>query len=251
MKTEYQKIIEYMMESGRRIEEKSGQIDDIGVKKQYLTEEDIEIERGFTKLIQTFPGDHIVFAEEENDLFSNGDNVWVIDPISSTYSFINGLPHYAIVCSHLHKGEIVFAAVYDPSVNELFTAVKGEGANLNSKRIFVKQIRESVIYNLCEQWFGTPESEEIWKSLFSLNVHRNFQSFAVNYCWVAAGRFTGVVALTKDAFPEYAGKLLIEEAGGIFTNEKGDDSINPNDRIFIGGTQETYSSLRDILKTVL
>jgi myo-inositol-1(or 4)-monophosphatase len=137
---DYEKITNYMIEAGKRIKEKAGQVEDIGIKKQWLTQEDIEIERGFVDLIKTFEGDHIVFAEEENSDFKEKDNVWIIDPISSTIAFIGGLPHYAIVCSHLHKGKVVFAAVYDPSIDEMFTAIKGQGAFLNGKSINVQNL---------------------------------------------------------------------------------------------------------------
>lgn len=252
MQSEYQKIIDYTLESGKRIKEKAGRIADIGVKKQYLTEEDIAIERGFADLINTFDGDHVVFAEEENFDFQEQDNIWVIDPISATASFIAGLPHYAIVCSHLHKGEVVFAAVYDPSVDEMFTAIKGQGAFLNGKKItFNIESTEPIIFNLSREWRNKPEAKHIWGELYDQNVYRNTNSFAVNYCWVAAGRFAGVLALTKDSFPEFAGKLMIEEAGGTFTNDRQEENIKHIDRIFVGGTPEISNKLMEVLRNTI
>ena len=240
-----------MIASGRRIKEKAGQIADIGVKKQYLTEEDLEIERGFTNLISTFQGNHAVFAEEENFDFQDDDNVWVIDPISATIAFIGGLPHYSIVCSHLHKGVVVFSAVYDPSVDEMYTAYKGKGAFLNGREIKVgNRGKERVILNLSYEWRDKQEAKDIWEKTYDLNVYRNSNSFAVNYCWVAAGRYDGVIALTKDSFPEFAGKLMIEEAGGIFTNQKQDKNLYHSDRIFIGGTKEEYDKLVSIIHSI-
>lgn len=246
---EYQKVIDYMLAAGRRIKDKAGQIEDIGVKKQYLTEEDIAIERGFANLISSFDGDHIVFAEEENFDFKEKDNIWVIDPISATSAFIGGLPHYSIVCSHLHENEVVFAAVYDPSVDELFTAYKGKGTYLNGDKINISSRgKKRILLNLSYEWFGKLEAKKLWNKIYDLNIYRNSNSFAVNYCWVAAGRYDGIIALTKDTFPEFAGKLMIEEAGGNFTNDKKEKKINYFDRIFIGGDETTYNQLVDELK---
>ena len=247
--TEYKKIIDYMLDTGKRIKEKAGRITDIGIKKRYLTEEDIAIERGFSDLINTFDGNHLVFAEEENFDFQENDNIWVIDPISATIAFIGGLPHYSIVCSHLHKSEVVFAAVYDPSTDEMFTAFKNEGAFLNGKEIKVGNSvgGESIVFNLSNKWHEKPEAKDIWNKAYDFNACRTPSSFAVSYCWVAAGRYDGVIALTKDSFPEFAGKLIIEEAGGIFTNQRQEKNLIHSDRVFAGGSSEVYNRLIKII----
>jgi myo-inositol-1(or 4)-monophosphatase len=252
MEPDYQKVINYMLEAGQRIKEKAGKIEDIGVKKQWLTEEDIAIERDLTKIIKTFENDHLVYAEEENDNFETADNVWAIDPISSTSSFIGGLPHYSIVCSHLHKGQVTFAAVYDPTINELYTAYLGKGAFLNGEKIQIQSRgKQRFILNLSYEWAGKKQAKDVWISLFDQNLYRYSNSFAVSYCWIAAGRYDGIVALTKDTFPEFAGKLIIEEAGGIFRNLQDEENINHFDRVFIGGSQETYQKLSNIIKPIM
>lgn len=249
MHSDYQLIIHYMLSCGKRIKDKAGKIEDIGVLKKYLTDEDLQIERGFVDIIKNFAGDHVVFAEEENDKFEQRDNIWIMDPISGTKTFINGLPHYAIVCSHLHKGEVVFACVYDPSVEEIYVAEKGKGASLNGRSINVSEKEDSmVLFNLSEKWEGTAEGKKYFSALFDNKVFRNTNSFAINYAWVAAGKFSGIFAMTKDTFPEYAGQLLIEEAGGIFTNDRGEINIKPDDRIFIGGSKDIHRKLIAIIK---
>ena len=70
----------------------------------------------------------------------------------------------------------------------------------------------------------------------------------VNYCAVASGRADGIIAFTKDAFPEFAGSLIIKEAGGKFTNIEGSNNIAPTDRIFIGGNMESYKELFGLVR---
>lgn len=152
MQIDYQKIIDFILTSGKRLATRAGNIADIGITKTDLTEEDLAIERGLKNIISSFGNDHVLYAEEENDLFQKTDNIWVIDPISGTESFIRGLPHYSIVLTHLVKHKAVFAAVYDPSVDELFTAYLNKGAFLNGQPIKVSQGCDKIILRPSNVW---------------------------------------------------------------------------------------------------
>src|SRR3989338_6115527 len=96
----YTEIIAFMVSSCKRIATRAGKIKDIGIKKQWLTEEDIAIERGLKEIIQKHHPNHAFFAEEEHDSFPENENVWIADPISGTRTFIDGLPHYGIVVAY-------------------------------------------------------------------------------------------------------------------------------------------------------
>jgi myo-inositol-1(or 4)-monophosphatase len=238
----YSRLTDLLVTSGDRIHLRAGDIADIGMLKRDLTEEDIRIERETSNLILTEFPIHTVFAEEEHDRFQDSDDVWVIDPISGTAAYIAGIPHYGLVVTHVHKNEPQFSAVYDPSSSELYVAEKGKGASLNGRPIHISNTTETVIVNLAKNKINTPQADLIWAGLRNFQAYRYAQSFAVNYCWVAAGRFDGVVALTKDAFPEYAGWLMIKEAGGKFTSRAG-GSVRPADRSFLGGNFAMYDKL--------
>lgn len=238
-------VTEYVISSGKRLLSEAGHIQDIGVAKRYLTEEDLAIERGFKEIVG---GEgHALFAEEENLNFIENNDIWVVDPISQTSSFIKGLGHYAVVASHIHKSKVKYAVVYDPSVDELFTATDGGGAFLNGNKIVVSSGNETppaIIFNRSSVWQGNQVVDEFWLRLNRYGtIYRNTSSFAVNYCYVACGRFDGIVALAKDPFPEYAGSLIMKEAGGKFTNSKGDEIISPTDKGFVGGNHKTYNDL--------
>jgi fructose-1,6-bisphosphatase/inositol monophosphatase family enzyme len=75
---------------------------------------------------------------------------------------------------------------------------------------------------------------------------------ALNYCLVAKGDFEGVVSLTKDAFPEFAGLHIANRSGAVATNILGDENIAPDDRVFIcGSNKEIYNQLLAKTKSVL
>ena len=218
----YQKIINKIIELGDTLPAISGRTFDIGKTKMYLTEKDLEIETELTNMINTFPGKHSVYAEEFHDIFVEDDNVWIIDPISNTTNFIHGMPHYSLVLSHLHKGEIKFAVVYDPSNKELFTAEKGKGAFLNKKRIYVSNRKENTLFIISESRSQKEKSLKIIRTILENgSIIRNLGSLGVHYAYVACGRADVAVSFNKDTFPEFAGKLLVEEAGGKFTDFNG------------------------------
>lgn len=73
----------------------------------------------------------------------------------------------------------------------------------------------------------------------------------INYCAVASGKVDGIIAMTKDSFPEFAGALIIQEAGGKFTNIDGQSDLNSTDRIFIGGNTKIYDDLLPLVREVV
>lgn len=222
----YQEIINKIVELGDSLPEISGHALDIGKDKQWLTQKEIEIETELVNIINTFSGNHSVYAEELHSTFVENENVWVIDAISGTINFIHGMPHYSVVLSHLHKGEIKFAVVYDPTNKELFTAEKGKGAYLNNKKIRVSNRKENTFF-MIGPYFTPPRSyrkkalEIISKMSENGSIIRTFGSLGVHYAYVACGRADVAISFNEDMFAEFAGKLLVEEAGGKFTDFKG------------------------------
>ena len=220
----YEKIVTLMKTLGDTLPARSGKVEDIGIKKAWLTEDDTRIEREFQKLVKGFGPGHTLYAEEINDEYIDAENIWVLDPISSTFSYIHGLPFYTIVIAHLVCGEVVFGAVYDPSRRELFTAEKGEGAYLNESRIYVSEESSDpcLIFNPSTGHGRFPK--EINLKLMNeflamgkmIGQVKNFGSYGLHYAYIASGRAEAAISLMKDT-SEFAGKILVEEAGGVFT----------------------------------
>jgi myo-inositol-1(or 4)-monophosphatase len=250
----YQQVIDHMLSSGRRIRDRAGRIDDIGVTKAYLTEEDIRIERELAAIVHAAHPDHHVYAEEEHDHLLDAEDVWVVDPISGTQLFISGLPHYAIVAAHVHGGRVQFAAVFDPTLDDLYTAHRGQGAYLNGRKFSIGDRRspaQKIVFNLSIGWPDTAAAARMFGALGSFDLYRIPASHAANDCLVARGSYSGVVTFGKDSFPYFASSLIVKEAGGVFTNLRGEEDIRPNDRVFIGGDLQTYQMLKPIVERVI
>ena len=248
----YQKIINKIIELGDSLPAISGNIVDIGKNKQWLTAKEIEIETELINVINTFPGKHSFYAEELHRDFAASENVWIIDSISGTINFIHGMPHYSIVLSHLYKGEVKFAVVYDPSNRELFTAQKGKGTFLNNKRVYVSN-REKELFFMIGPYFTPPRPyrHEALKIIEVMsengNLIRALGPLAIHYAYVACGRADVAISFNEDTFPEFAGKLLVEEAGGKFTDFKGGD-LDIETRGVIATNGLIHNKVKDIIK---
>jgi len=247
----YKKIIDLVIKSGKRIKDKAGHIEDIGVTKKYLTDEDLQIERELTTLIKSTYPQHAIFAEEEHDIYEQADDVWLMDPISGTGAFIRGEDSYSIVISHVHKKEVLFSVIYVPALDEFYFAKKGQGAFLNNQQIYVsnKENNFKLIDFICNEWKSDPAVMKLKDDLNQFTIEETISGEAANYCKIAVGRADGIVVLAKDIFSATAGSLIIREAGGYFANLQGSIELQPKDHAFIGGNKDAYQILVDLVKT--
>ena len=117
----------------------------LGMSRQWksdstpVTETDLKVNSLLIKEVQElFPG-HSVKGEEESNILTGAEYVWVCDPIDGTIPFSHGIPTFTFSLALTHKGESILGVVYDPMGDRLFSAAKGEGAYLNGKRISVSQ----------------------------------------------------------------------------------------------------------------
>lgn len=223
-------------------------------RRNVVTEYDRRVQQLMTKRLREAVPDCAFFCEEGGVQESTeSEHVFVIDPIDGTMNFVHHMNNSCISCAYLHAGELTAAAVYNPYVDELFTAIKGKGAFLNAERIHTDgaPLRETVT---C---FGTsPYDTELADETFrlaraafdnSLDLRR-FGSAALDLCCVAAGR-AGVYFELRASFWDYAaGMLIVREAGGVCTAL--DSSPLPLDgsrsSIFAGGVQ-AYEEFRKLV----
>lgn len=250
----YKRIIDKIIELGDTLPKISGRIADIGKVKKWLTEKEIEIETELVNLIRTFPGEHSIYAEELHNTFVTTRNVWVIDSISNTTNFLHGMPHYTIVLSHLEKNKVKFAVVYDPSTKELFTALKGKGTFLNGTRVHVsnRTLKEEIFF-MIGPYFTPPRlyREKALKVIKEMsengNTMRIFGSLGLHYAYVACGRADVAISFNEDTFPEFAGKLLVEEAGGKFTDFSG-NILNVNTQGVIASNKKAHEEIKNLIQ---
>ena len=162
------------------------------------------------------------FFCEENDRHDDlhAAEVFIIDPIDGTMNFVRGFHHSCISAALMRSGTVCAAAVYNPYVDEMFTALLGEGAWLNGRpiRVFDGPLSESVVcvgtspYNveLADRGFS------LMKAVFleGLDIRRE-GSAELDLCSVAAGRAGLYFELGLSLWDYAAGMLIVQEAGGV------------------------------------
>ncbi len=171
------------------------------------------------RMLELLPEAHFFCEElgEREDLSS--EHIFVIDPIDGTMNFVRGFNHSCISMAYAHRGEFCAACVYNPYVDEMFTAVKGRGAYLNGRQLHIahRALSDSVV---C---FGTsPYYQEHWDRTFALTKAafqsaldvRREGSAELDLCSVAAGRAGIFFELRLSMWDYAAGALIVSEAGG-------------------------------------
>lgn len=196
-----------------------------------VTNADIESEEIITSyILEHFPEHNFLAEEGHNDISSQsrGDDLWIIDPLDGTTNFAHGLPHFATSIAFYRDGTPFCGVVFNPVRDEMYLAVKGQGAYFQGARITVcpqTELSECLVgvgfyYDRGEMMKATLATVE---SLFSSQIRgiRRFGTAALDLCMVAQGRYGAYFEYQLSPWDFAAGRLIVEEAGGSVTTATG------------------------------
>jgi myo-inositol-1(or 4)-monophosphatase len=196
-------------------------------EKDIVTEADKAVELFIIKSIHEVFPDHSILGEETGVHLGSSDYRWIIDPIDGTISFLYGQPFYSISIALEKNGILQQGAVFAPVMNELFQAKRGEGATLNGKSI-ATSTRPTLSKSVLATGFACVRAGAKRNNLPYLGLLlpkilgvRRFGSAAMDMCYVACGRFDGFWELNLNIYDIAAGQLILQEAGGVVTDFKG------------------------------
>jgi len=182
------------------------------------------------QLHKAYP-DHAIVAEEGGTHQEGSRYRWIVDPLDGTTNFIQGLPHVGVSIALEVDGKLDQAVIYDPFKNDLFTASRGSGAQLNERRIRVSE-RKGLDGSVLATGFPFkyPELMEPYLDTFRGFIRhtsgiRRWGSAALDLAYVACGRYDGYWEFKLSPWDVAAGILLVREAGGIVTDFNGGDDI--------------------------
>ena len=199
---------------------------------------------------------HAILAEESGELNNHNNNEiqWIIDPLDGTTNFLHRNPQFAVSIAARDRTELEVAVVYAPYTQELFTAMRGSGAQLDGRRI-----RVSHTSKLSESLIGTGfpyrEDQDVDAYLPMLKaVMQNTSGVrrpgaaALDPAYLAAGRLDGFWEQGLQPWDTAAGALLIKEAGGKITDLY-DSRANPVDSgNVLAGNQKIHAELERLLQ---
>lgn len=208
-----------------------------------------------TKLIEglekILPGS--AFMAEESGVKEN-DSVyrWIIDPLDGTTNFIHNIPHYCISIGLEFQGSLIAGWIYEICTNEMYTALKGEGAFCNNHKIVVSKTAE-LHQSLMATGFPVrsyPKLKEYMNLLQSMIENtrgvRRLGTAAYDLCLVACGRVEGFYEPGLSPWDVAAGAIIVQEAGGKVTDFNGHEGFMQNATILATNSYIHNSILKEV-----
>jgi len=206
----------------------------------------------FARLSASFP-EHDFLAEEGLCRNRGSEFRWIFDPLDGTTNFAHRFPIFSVSIALERRGEVVCGVVYDPMREEMFSAAKGLGADLNGEKIkvsatgeigksllatgFPYDIRVSRINNL----------DHFVNFCLRAQAVRRCGSAALDLCYVACGRFDGFWELKLKPWDVAAGSLIIREAGGRATDFQGKEFVAFESEV-LGTNGLIHEEMREVIK---
>jgi myo-inositol-1(or 4)-monophosphatase len=213
------RLLKAMSQGDLKVEYK-GEID-------LVTQADRAAERLVVNLLRkSFPGDDIL-TEETNRDRTLSDRRWIIDPLDGTTNYAHRFPFWCVSIAFEFKGQVVLGAIYNPNLNELFTARKGLGAWMNGNKIKVSSqsvLKKSLLatgfpYDVHHSKVNNLDN--FGKFIKRAQAVRRPGSAALDLAYVACGRFDGFWEMKLKTWDMAAASLMVTEAGGKLTGLKG------------------------------
>ena len=200
---------------------------------EFVTFVDEEAEKAIVEIIHSRYPDHTILAEEQGLKGDESDYLWIIDPIDGTTNYIHSFPVYCVSIALKIKGRLEVAVIYDPSRQELFTAIRGMGALLDGRKIRVSKQRklQGALLGTGFPYRDQFDWMEVYLDIFIdftriVGAIRRPGSAALDLAYVASGRYDGFWEFGLKPWDVAAGVLLIQEAGGLVKSMiPGEDAV--------------------------
>ena len=220
-----------------------------------VTATDTEAEDAIVATIRAAFPDHAVLGEESGHIEGARDGggfKWIVDPIDGTANFVHGYPYFAVSIALTHGTQITHSVVLDPVHDELFTAIRGKGAQLNGTSIRVSSCT-ALEHALVGTVFPTRASSRMaaYLPLFNALVTRcaglrRAGAGALDLAYVAAGRLDGFWVTSLKPWDVAAGALIVKEAGGRVGDFAGGiDFLRTNE--VIAASPGVFNALREAI----
>ena len=251
-------ITKACLKASRSLIRDFGEVENLQVSSKgpgdFVTSADKRTEKILIEELQKAHPEYGIVTEETGIINkSNIKNRWIIDPIDGTMNFMNGIPQFAISIAYEEENEIKCGVIFNPIMNEMFIAEKGNGAYLNNSRIRVskkKKIKDALIVT------GGPKgASKIKEKIFSeyINVSKNvsnvrkFGSAALDMAYVACGRFDGYWQRELNYWDIAAGIIILKEAGGFVDFFEEDNNL-PLKRNVLATNSNIHKELEELIK---
>jgi myo-inositol-1(or 4)-monophosphatase len=239
--------------AGRRLVRDFGEVENLQVSRKgpadFVSAADQKAEEIIReRLAKARPGYGFVLEEGGVVEGSDKSHRFIVDPLDGTLNFLHGVPHFSVSIGLEREGRLRAGVVYDPIRNEMFWAETDEGAWLDNRRLRVgsrRKLSEAMVTTGIPQ-LGVGGVERFIEELTAVRAEvaavRRLGSAALDFAWVAAGRFDAFWERGLSPWDIAAGFVLVQEAGGSVV---GLDKTDPMKGDFVVGNPSLAPKLAE------
>ncbi len=221
-------------------------------RNEFVTQIDRLAEEAIIEVIRDHYPEHAILAEESG---ASGDSEyeWIVDPLDGTTNYIHGFPVFSVSIAVAQRGELQHGVVYDPLRQEIFSASRGQGAQLDGRKIRVSKrtgLHQALIGTGFPYRKNLEHIDRYLQMLKAVTLEtagvRRPGSAALDLCYVAAGRVDAFWEIGLSKWDIAAGALMIREAGGRISDFRGTDQYLTSGNV-VAGSPKVYAALSKLL----
>jgi len=200
-------------------------------------------------ILERYP-DHGILGEEHGSERADQDDMWVIDPIDGTRSFISGYPLFGFLLAYLHRGNPEVGIISMPALNEVYVGIHGQGTTLNGEPIHVSAVTEcgraTIYINEGDKIFA--QEPAVFARLMQAGQTRRLSYDCYPHALLASGHVDAVVDYDLKPYDFLALMPVVEAAGGVVTDWKGRvPDLGYEGPVLASATPELHESLLSLL----
>lgn len=253
-------MVQAATKAGRSLTRDFGEVENLQVSRKgpadFVSNADKQAEKiVFEELRKARPTYSFLMEEGGEVKGTDGQHRWIVDPLDGTTNFLHSIPIFACAIALERNGEIVASVIYNPIMDELFTAEKGGGAWLNNRRLRVagrRELADAVVVTGIKVT-GTDNDGLALRQLAHISPAtagiRRSGSASTDFAWLAAGRFDGYWEARLAPWDIAPGQLLVREAGGFVSDYKGGDNAVWSGEVVAGNEAIHGQLLKAVQKT--
>ena len=252
-------MVNAAMKAGRSLSRDFGEVQNLQASMKgpgdYVSQADRKAEEiVFAELSKARPGYAFLMEERGAVEGEDGQHRWIVDPLDGTTNFLHGIPLFSVSIALERQGQIVAGVVYNPAMDELYTAERGGGAFMNDRRLRVAgraKLTDAVI------GCGMPHLGrgqhgnfliELRNVMAEVSGVRRLGSAALDLAYVAAGRMDGFWETGLSSWDIAAGMLLVREAGGFVSDMDGGQDMLDTGAVVAGNEPIQRALLKTVKK---
>lgn len=261
---DYKKIEEIVRKAGKMMLKAVPDEKDIHEKDgavNFCTDYDIKIQEFLIKNLAELIPEASYYGEEDTDGVSRKASdgyVFYLDPIDGTTNFMEGFKHSCVSAGLALDGKMIAGFIYNPYIDDMYVGIRGKGSFCNGRQLKIAErtLEEGLVgfdiirYNEGDGELADKLFSAIRKFYSKAYAVREGGSAALGLCTVAAGATVAYVQYVLKPYDYAAAMVIVEEAGGIMTDMKGNPMPLEGTSSVICGNKKSWTEAKKILENI-